>query len=130
MIHRAYKHLDSKLRVAELTLGQWAGVFFGAALGIGYAHFLHLLGGVLNTVTAVYIGGLPAAAALLSGFSEFDTWLLVRSAVRWRRMDGQHQPGPGLTTVGYRVEEAERDRSELDRLSTIDPSSLWSDHEY
>jgi hypothetical protein len=127
MIHRAYKHLDSKMRVAELTLGQWGGVFAGLMLGIGYAYFLHPLGTMFATVTAVYLGGLPAAAALLAGFSEFDAWLLLRSALRWRRMNGRHLPGPGLSTPGYRIEEQEIGIRERDRLSTIDPASLWSD---
>jgi hypothetical protein len=127
MTNSAYKHLDSKLRIAELTVGQWIGIFIGVVLALMYGYFVHPFGTMLTLVSAVYVGGIPVAASLLAGFSEFDLWLLLRSAVRWRRRDGRYLPGPGLVTDGYRllIPVAELRRAERAARSALDPAELW-----
>jgi hypothetical protein len=127
MTNTAYKHLDAKLRIAELTVGQWSGIFAGVVLALIYGYFVHPFGTMLTLVSAVYLGGIPVAASLLAGFSEFDLWLLVRSAVRWRRRDGWYLPGPGVVTDGYRllIADADLHRAERAAGSALDPAELW-----
>lgn len=129
MLNLAYKHLDSKIRIADLTIVQWIGVFAGVVLAVVYGYVLHPFGTMVNMVTAVYIGGIPITAVLLGGFSDFDPILILRSAATWRRLDGAFLPGPGLPTDGYRVYEAASGAHVADRgrLDELDLAGLWGE---
>jgi hypothetical protein len=100
----AYKHLDSKLRIASLSITQWCGVFAGIALAVLWGWTLHPFSGTLNTVIAVYIGGIPAVLTWLSVEAEFDLMLRARAFVRWRRGGDLYLPGAGYTAQGYVIE--------------------------
>jgi hypothetical protein len=127
----AYKHLDSKLRIAELTVGQWIGVFFGMGIGVLWGVVVSPFGDYVTLISAIYLGALPAGAAVLAGYTEFDLWLLVRSAVRWRRLDGRFAPGSGGGARGYVLREEDDDeRGRGDprpRPRELDLQSLWED---
>jgi hypothetical protein len=126
----AYKHLDSKLRIMELTVGQWLGVLAGVGLAILWGYQLSPFGFQLTLVSAIYIGAIPAGAVLFANFTEFDLWLLVRSAAAWRRMEGRFAPGPGDSAEGYvLIERAdEGDSAVLKRAETeLDLARLWEE---
>ena len=127
----AYKHLDAKLRISELTIGQWLGLFVATMGAILYATYFSPFGTALTLATAVYVGGLPVAVIIVASFSEFDLWQLVRSAARWRRLDARYLPGPGTASAGYRLTEALEDsrRAERDRIAQLDLASLWGEVE-
>jgi hypothetical protein len=126
-VNTAYKHLDSKLRIAELTLWQWVGVIGGLALGIAWGLYISPLGSTLTMVSSVYMAALPAAAALFARLTEFDPWLVIRSALAWRRLEGQFVAGPGQSANGYVVTE-EAQVNETGRESTeLDLASLWEE---
>lgn len=121
----AYKHLEAKLRVAELSLGQWAGVALGGLSAIAWGLYVSPFGSTLTLISAVYIGGLPAGGFVLAGVSELDVWLLVRSAVAHRRSPGRYRPGPG-TGTGYRVlPDVAPGVSRAISSSPVDPVELW-----
>jgi hypothetical protein len=126
-VNLAYKHLEAKLKIGELTIGQWAGLFCGLMLTIVWGVYLSPLPPTLTLLTAVYLGGVPAAAVFLASFSEFDLWLLVASALRWRRLDGRFLPGPGGEALGYRLEwPAEQTRhSAREQAAALDLEALW-----
>lgn len=121
----AYKHLEAKLRVAELSLGQWAGIALGGLLAIAWGVYVSPFGSTLTLISAVYVGGLPAGAVVLAGVSELDVWLLVRSALAFRRSPGRYRPGPG-TVAGYRVvpEPAETGERPMSP-GALDAIELW-----
>jgi len=125
----AFKHLETKLKIAELTIRQWITILIGLFAAILYADFLHPFGTMLTIATAIYIGGLPLAAAIVSGSSEFDAWLLLKSAVRWRSADDRFLPGSGGLTVGYEVhpDANGRDRSGGHRVEELDLAMLWGE---
>lgn len=129
MINTAYKHLDSKLRIAALTVSQWVGIFAGVVLAIVYGDYVHPFGTMMTLVTAVYLGGLPIATILFAGFSDFNLMLLLCSAIRWRRMDGRYVPGPGPPTSGYRLHDATdwQTEAEGERLTELDLHRLWGE---
>jgi hypothetical protein len=130
-VNSAYKHLDAKLRIAELTIGQWLCVALGGAIAVGWGFYLRPpLGPTLTAVTAVYLGALPAGAALLASFSEFDLFLLVRSAIRWRRREGRFTPGPGSSIHGYLLHTEDQDaprRPQHRPAPDLDLTTLWED---
>ena len=125
----AYKHLDAKLRFAGLTLGQWAAVLISLTVAVGWGEFLHPLSGMLNTMTAVYIGGLPGGAAWFMSEAEVDVLMRVRAFARWRRGEDRFLPGSSERAHGYVLNEqsAGRVRSEgFDReFATASMGALW-----
>jgi hypothetical protein len=101
----AYKHLDAKLRFAGLTLGQWAGVIVSLGSAIAWGEVLHPLSGTLNTVSAVYIGGIPGVAAWVMAEAEIDVLMRVRALARWRRGEDRYLPGASEEIGGYALRE-------------------------
>jgi hypothetical protein len=124
----AYKHLDAKLKVHELTLGQWAGAALGVGVGLLWGLLLSPFGLYVTLASAIYVGGIPAGAVFLASVTEFDAWLILRSALRWRRGDGLFVPGPGPESRGYVVrpdpttEAAENGRRPVE---DIDLATFW-----
>jgi hypothetical protein len=128
-VNTAYKHLDTKLRIAELTIGQWLSILLGIGVAVAWGKYLSPLGTYPTVVTAIYLGAVPAGAALLASASEIDVWLLIRSALRWRRLDGRFISGPG-TARGYVVrEDAEQHARGRSRppVRELDLASLWGE---
>jgi hypothetical protein len=128
-VNTSFKHLDSKLRVADLTIRQWVGIFVGVMLALAYADLLHPFGTMMNLMTATYIAGIPIAIAIVAGFSEFDAWLVMRSAWSWRSNDGRYLPGPGNPTDGYHVHDPLDGLYDPDHepLRELDPAGLWGE---
>lgn len=126
-MHLAYKHLDSRLRIAELTVGQWTGVVLGLVLALAWGFYLCPFGGYVAMGTAIYLGGIPIAAVFLASQTEFNLGLLLRSAVAWRRTDGRYAPGPGDEHPGYQITEPPATRSARGPLPTVDfdLEALW-----
>src|SRR5919108_1046236 len=96
----AFKHLEAKLRFADLSIGQWASVLGGVLFAFVFASFLSPFGGMAGVVIGVYLGAIPASAAFFASLSEFDLWGLVAAAIRWYRRGGRHLPGPGGSAGG------------------------------
>jgi hypothetical protein len=126
----AYKHLDAKLRIAELSVGQWIGVLLGLAIGIGWGVYVSPFGPTLTLTSGIYLAALPAGAAFLGNITEFSPWLLIRSAIAWKRREGRFLPGPGASVHGYVVTAAgagdyggASPRATLD----LDLATLWGE---
>ncbi|MBA2461234.1 MAG: hypothetical protein H0V45_05640, partial [Actinobacteria bacterium] len=64
----------------------------------------------------------------LASVSELDLWLLARSAIRWRRLEGRFLPGPGAPSPGYVLIEPDEERAYEQRrrqVPDLDLASLW-----
>ena len=122
----AYKHLDARLRIADLTVGQWGGVLAGAIVALSWWQWLSPFGTYITLFSAIYIGSLPAGAALFAGYTEFDLVLFLRSLIRWRREPGRYIAGPGEAARGYVViEDADGADAPRRQLQEIDLARLW-----
>ena len=124
-MNSAYKHLDSKLKIADLTLGQWFGVMVGVAIAILWGFYVSPFGSYLTLGSAVYIGAIPAGIALMSTFYEVDVAVVARSAITWSRLDGQFMPGPGSDARGYIVRDDRPGEDATTSMSTLDLAALW-----
>lgn len=127
-MNTAYKHLDSKLRIAELSVGQWIALLSGLTIAVVWGLYVSPFGPTLTLVSSIYAVALPGAAALFASLTEFDPWLLIRSAVAWRRLDGRFAAGPGGAARGYAVHEDEAGQggqNPRQRLEELDLSALW-----
>ena len=129
-MNTAYKHLDSKLRVAELSIGQWICVLAGLAAAIAWGVYLSPLSTSFTLVTSVYLVALPVAAALFSSLTDFDPWLVIRSAVHWHRQEGSYLPGPGVDGEGYTVTASDEESGSRTRRrndAVPDLAGLWGE---
>jgi hypothetical protein len=126
-MNTAYKHLETKLRIAELTVGQWFGIILGVALAVGWGGYVSPFGTGLTLFTAIYLGGVPILLSLLATQAEFDLWLRVRSMISWRRDGGRYIPGPGMSAHGYVLTEEPRSERERPRddVPELDFTTLW-----
>jgi hypothetical protein len=121
-VNAAYRHLEAKTRIAELTLGQWAGILLGVLVAVVFALVLKPFSGYVNLALGIYIGGLPAAAVFLASISEVDVWLIGRSALRFRRADGRYLPGGGHGARGYTIRTPADPRGPV---PAFDLGALW-----
>jgi hypothetical protein len=126
-MHLAYKHLESKLRIGELTVGQWAGALGGLGALLAWGFYVSPLPATPTIVSAVYLGGLPIAFALVAGYAELDLVLLLGCAARWRRGAAVHLPGPGTRARGYAIHPDRDARAQTLRgaLPALDLEALW-----
>jgi hypothetical protein len=126
----SYKHLDSKLRIGDLTIGQWLAVFAGLTLAIAWGLYVSPFGATITMTSAIYLGALPCGAAFLANATEIDPFLLIRSAIAWRRLRGHFAPGAGGSASGYVVKGegrgSERRRAPRDEVGPL-PAFLWEE---
>lgn len=122
-MNAAFKHLEAKLRIGELSVGQWAGVIAGVVFALLFAQYLSPIGGTAGLVLAVYLGAIPAAAAFFASLSDFDLWGMLAAALRRQRRPGEYLPGGGSIARGYTVlAEQARHRAGTE---PIDLDGLW-----
>ena len=120
----AYKQLEAKTRIGELTLGQWVGVIAGVLCALVVIAWLRPFGTYVNLVLGVYLGGIPITIALVVSVGEFDVWLLVRAAWRWWRADGRYSAGPGSAARGYQI-TGPRPSGASGEATAIELQRLW-----
>ena len=124
-MNAAFKHLEAKLRFADLSIGQWASVLGGVLFAFVFAEYLSPIGGMGGVIIGVYLGAIPASAAFFASLSEFDLWGLVGAAVRWHRRDGRHVPGAGESALGYALLADEPDELRSGAFD-LDLEALWA----
>jgi hypothetical protein len=126
-VNPAPAHLESKLRFFDLSVGQIAVVFVGVLAGMAWAKFLCPVGGMWGAVSGVYIGAVPCLPVLFASQTDFDLWLVVQGAVRWRRREGRYLPGPGGSCTGYRTVDPDANAHVDPRCLPVDFEALWED---
>ena len=124
----AYKHLNAKLRIGDLTTGQWAGVLLGVVLMLGWGFYLSPLPTYPTIISAVYLGGVPIALSMLASYAELNVWRFAHKASTWVRTDGAYSAGPGDQVRGYCLTPDPRAEHHARRSdsSTIDLAGLWT----
>jgi hypothetical protein len=126
-VNAAFKHLEDRLRIGELTIAQWGWLTVGVTLALVWGFYLSPFGQLLTIFTAIYVAALPALAALFAGFTEFDLLGFARGAVRWWRDDGRYLPGEAPDVAGYVVrDDSDAGRSRgLGETLPPDLAELW-----
>ncbi|MDW5592955.1 hypothetical protein VSS74_01310 [Conexibacter stalactiti] len=127
-MNSAYKHLETKLKLGELTLGQWAGIVFGLVVAIGWGMYLSPFGAYVSLFSAVYVGGIPVMAAWVASQADFDLWQHLAAAARWRRGSHVFLPGAGSSATGYAVVVAPTRAASNAAAPDLDLEALWNSH--
>lgn len=107
MQHSTYKHLEDRIKLSGLTLGQWALLFLGSVCSYGLAQLLPLPGAWSLSI-AVTIVGIPVSLALVASLSDFSVPALLAAVWRYRRSARNYLPGvePDSPQSGYVVTPA------------------------
>jgi hypothetical protein len=123
----AYKHLDARLRIAELSIGQWTVAVLGVMIAAAWVQ-LSPFGTFVSLFMAVYFASLPIGGAFFASYTDFDLMLFARSALAWRRCDGRVIAGPGTRATGYVVVDESDDESRAAESEDASPdlSRLWA----
>jgi hypothetical protein len=124
-VNVAFKHLEAKLRFADLSIGKWASVLGGVLFAFVFAEYLSPVGGMGGVIIGVYLGAIPASAAFFASLSEFDLWGLIASAIRWQRRDGRYAPGAGQSACGYALLADDQDELHPSAVD-LDLEALWA----
>jgi hypothetical protein len=99
VLHPTYQHLEDRIRLAGLSLLQWAQLFVCALGAFGLSKLLPLPGS-WSLSLAITVCGMPAAAAIAFMQADFDVrrWLL--DALRFGRAAKRYLPGDGGRSCG------------------------------
>jgi hypothetical protein len=122
----AYRYLEHKLRIGELTIAQWIAIALGV-FGAGvWASQISPFGGWVTAFTASYIAMVPAALAFVLGATGMDVKYELRHFVRWHRTPGRFLPGPGPATDGYSLfTDITEGRRAARETPDLDYAQLW-----
>jgi hypothetical protein len=123
----AYKHLTDRLRIAELTVPQIAGLFGGLMCGLVFALYLSPFSPYLTLCLSIYIASIPAGTVLLATSTEFNLWLLIRACIGERMSDGRYAAGPGEGSTGYVIapDETAARVDAAGAVGLLDLGELW-----
>ena len=123
LIHPTYRYLDRAVRLAGLTLGQWAQLVAGGAGAWLLARVLPF-SSTYDLSVAISIAGVPIAASLAAGSDAVHPLAQLRAVARWRRRAAVYLPGAGAVD-GYRlVDDAARPEA-ISPLVIASAEELW-----
>lgn len=124
----AYKHLQDRLRIGDLTVPQIVAMFAGFMGGLVWALYVSPFSPYLTLFTAIYLACLPAGSVLLASSTEFDLWLYLKGCVREAFTDGRFTAGPGEGTDGYSIfDETDRAGERAASATPLELRDLWGD---
>ena len=126
MVNPTYKHLDSKLRLSGLSLGQWAQVLVAVLAAIVFGVYLSPFPTAPTIWLSVFVAGLPVAVSYGAMGLEFSVGQFASAAWRWWREPRRYLAGGGASGTGYVVEAERSGPSETDETMSVGPSEdLW-----
>ena len=126
MVNPTYKHLDSKLRLSGLTLGQWAQLLGAVLVAIVFGVYLSPLPTAPTIWLSVFVAGLPVAVSYGAMGLDFSVTQFASAAWRWWREPRCYLAGAGGGCSGYVVEAERVSQPDTQRPELVAPSEdLW-----
>lgn len=106
MRHPTYKHLEARLRLGPLSIGQWTQVFLAGTAAAVFGGYISPLSVGPTIFVSIVGAGLPVAVSYGAMGMEFSVGRFARSAWRYWRKPRRFLPGPGAESHGYLVERS------------------------
>ena len=126
MHNPTYKHLDAKLRLGGLRLGQWLQLILAGGFALVFGMYVSPLAAGPTIALSVFVAGLPVAVSFAALGLEFSVTGFARAAWRWLRAPRRYLPGAGLVATGYVVGRAERVSDERAPVASAQKvAELW-----
>jgi len=128
-MNTTYKHLDDPIRLAGLSLMQWAQLLACMLAAYATSKLLPLPGEWALSVS-ITLCGLPAAAAMVAMSADFDVAAYTLAAIRWYRHRTRYLPGtdPDKLPTGYHVHRpvgTDSDSPDRPGAAALALDSLW-----
>lgn len=127
LIHPTYRYLDRAIRLAGLTLSQWAQLV-GAGVGAWVLARVLPFSGTYDLSVGIAVAGVPVAASLAAGPEAVHPLFQARAVIAWRRRAHVHLPGvdPDAEVLGYRLTSDRPAAPESRALSLANVEDLWA----
>lgn len=104
-----YRHLETPLRIGELSVLQWALLLLVGAVSyvLAFETFLPVWAGA--TLCSTLVSGTFVGIVVANTFG-VRPWTMVRWWWEWRNTEPYYNPGPGADSPGYLVTADDRAR--------------------
>lgn len=103
MRHPTYKHLEAKLRLGTLSLGQWVQITAAGTAAAVFGIYVSPLPTTATIFVSIVGAGMPVALSYGSMGLEFSVAAFAAAAWRYWRRPRHYLPGPGGAAAGYVV---------------------------
>jgi hypothetical protein len=128
MVNPTYKHLDAKMRLGGLRLGQWLQLVVAVGFAALFGIYISPLPIGPTIAISVFAAGLPVAVSFAAMGLEFSASSIVHAIWRWARSPRRYLPGGGREATGY-VVQAELRAPAFEPAADVTPTSriaeLW-----
>jgi len=126
-MNQAYKHLQDKLKIMEMTIPQWVLVLTAVMAAGVFGLYLSPFGTFITIFLCVYVAGVPVGIVYVMGQSDYNLIQLARYWWDWRRSDCRYIAGSGDSANGFVVEANAEEvrRRERETTPTLDLEALW-----
>jgi hypothetical protein len=101
--NRTYKHLEAKLRLGSLSLGQWVQIGAAGAAAAVFGVYISPLPTGATIFVSIVAAGMPVALSYGAMGLEFSVGDFAVAACRYWRSPRQYVAGAGQTSAGYIV---------------------------
>ena len=111
MVNPTYKHLEAKLRLGGLRLGQWFQLVLAGGVAVVFGMYVSPLPAGPTIALSVFVAGLPVSVSFAALGLEFSVRGFIAAVWRWARAPRRYVPGAGALGAGYIVTAAEPDQA-------------------
>jgi hypothetical protein len=101
--HPTYKHLEAKLRLGSLSLGQWVQITAAGAAAAVFGVYVSPLPTSATIFVSIVGAGMPVALSYGAMGLEFSVAAFAAAAWRYWHRPRHYLPGPSESVAGYVV---------------------------
>jgi hypothetical protein len=124
--HPTYKHLEAKLRLGSLSLGQWVQITTAGTAAATFGVYVSPLPTTATIFVSIVGAGMPVALSYGAMGLEFSVAAFAAAAWRYWHRPRHYLPGSGESAPGYVVmDEEPASRSGGPATGLGDREPLW-----
>jgi hypothetical protein len=101
--HPTYKHLEAKLRLGSLSLGQWVQIALAGTAAAVFGVYVSPLPASATVFVSIVAAGMPVAVSYGAMGLDFSVADFARAAWRYWRSPRRYVSGAGQLSRGYVV---------------------------
>jgi hypothetical protein len=123
--HPTYKHLEAKLRLGSLSLGQWVQVTAAGAAAAVFGVYVSPLPTTATIFVSIVGAGMPVALSYGAMGLEFSVAAFAVAGWHYWRRPRHYLPGPGTCAAGYVVVDEQPASRSSEATHVGDREPLW-----